>query len=107
MENLKRVFVFVLILLGFGMHINADPVYTDVDDSGNGKITLTINSGDSFTYFGNNFYVGSSSGRYSYVLPLNATLSNPTAFSDIDYIRNQDPDTGVYYFTTASAGGLT
>ncbi|MBQ9359278.1 MAG: transglutaminase domain-containing protein [Abditibacteriota bacterium] len=104
MENLKCVFVYVLILLGFGMHIYADPVYTAVDDSGNGNITFTMNSGDPFTAFGNNFYVGSSSGRYSYVLPLNGILSNPTAFSDIDYIRDQNPDTGAYYFNTAYYG---
>ena len=79
--------VCAALLLASVLH--ADPlVYYPVNGSGDGAIGFNINSGFPYTSFGDDYWVDSLSGRYSYVRPLNGSFARPTAFYDTDYTES-------------------
>ncbi|MBQ9359248.1 MAG: hypothetical protein IJT95_06870, partial [Abditibacteriota bacterium] len=86
MENLKRLFIHLTVLaILFASAVYADPEYRAVNGSGDGAITF-FRQGNYYTAFSVNYLLDSSSGRYSYVLPLNGSFIWPTAFYDTDYV---------------------
>ncbi|MBP5274111.1 MAG: hypothetical protein ILO36_04140 [Abditibacteriota bacterium] len=83
---------------------HADTVYSPTDGVGNGNITLSINNAASYTHFGADFIVSSSSGRYSHVLACGGSVGTTTAFYDTDYIVGENPLTHELTYSPAYSG---
>ncbi len=92
---------FAVFVLAFSAlpALHADPVYTPTNNAAiDGNITLALNGGSPYTHFGADFYVNSSSGACSHVLPYGGVLGTPTAFYDTDYTYDQG------YYSIAYSG---